>query len=53
VELLNAAELRISMSRSGNPYDNAFAESFDMRPWDWNDEAEKLGDGFAGKPELG
>jgi putative transposase len=28
VKLLNAAKMRISMSRSGNPYDNAFAESF-------------------------
>ena len=28
VELLNRNHFRISMSRSGNPYDNAFAESF-------------------------
>ena len=28
VELLNQHHFRISMSRSGNPYDNAFAESF-------------------------
>jgi putative transposase len=28
VELLKHHEFRISMSRSGNPYDNAFAESF-------------------------
>jgi putative transposase len=28
VELLNQNQFRISMSRSGNPYDNAFAESF-------------------------
>jgi putative transposase len=28
VELLNKNHFRISMSRSGNPYDNAFAESF-------------------------
>lgn len=28
VELLTLNHLRISMSRSGNPYDNAFAESF-------------------------
>jgi putative transposase len=28
VKLLNTAGLQISMSRSGNPYDNAFAESF-------------------------
>lgn len=28
VEILNAHKFRISMSRSGNPYDNAFAESF-------------------------
>lgn len=28
VELLNENNIQISMSRSGNPYDNAFAESF-------------------------
>jgi transposase InsO family protein len=28
VETLMASQFRISMSRSGNPYDNAFAESF-------------------------
>ena len=28
VDLLNQNQFRISMSRSGNPYDNAFAESF-------------------------
>jgi putative transposase len=28
VDLLNQHQFRISMSRSGNPYDNAFAESF-------------------------
>lgn len=28
VELVESAGLRMSMSRSGNPYDNAFAESF-------------------------
>lgn len=28
VELLTASQFLISMSRSGNPYDNAFAESF-------------------------
>ena len=28
VDLLNKHHFRISMSRSGNPYDNAFAESF-------------------------
>lgn len=24
-----------------------------MRPLDWNEPAEKLGDGFAGEPEMG
>ena len=28
IEILNQHNFRISMSRSGNPYDNAFAESF-------------------------
>jgi len=28
IELLNENKIQISMSRSGNPYDNAFAESF-------------------------
>jgi transposase InsO family protein len=28
IEILNQHSFRISMSRSGNPYDNAFAESF-------------------------